>query len=128
MDQRDLLIIFLSIIVCVLIVSVAAVYVTLNDNNKEEVKTTNITVHNNTPSLEDNYVSSSKEAEVKKSAVEKEETPLEKLRRENAELDAIQICPNCGVYTGLEGKYCEPCYTELTGGAEYKGGFSLPDK
>lgn len=52
-----------------------------------------------------------------------EDDYLEQLRRENAEADAREICPSCGVYTGSEGKYCIDCYDEISGGEEYQGGY-----
>ncbi|WP_409199485.1 hypothetical protein [Methanobrevibacter sp. DSM 116169] len=121
MNSKDFLIIIL--IAIVIIMSIGFSLLIFNQDNGTEIS--NITINNSTDNsdvIEENEVAKTYTEPVKEE-VESEETYLEKLRRENAEADRRQICPSCGVYTGSEGKYCVQCWDDVSGGAEYQGGF-----
>jgi hypothetical protein len=93
------------------------------DTLEELVQMVNTIIIKNLTSEQSNETSDSSSSSKSNPSSSSSESDIEKLRRENAEADARQICPSCGVYTGTEGKYCPSCW-ERTFGTEYQGGMN----
>lgn len=117
----------LTVVLVILIAVAAWISFDSNETEVDIVDTANATA-NTTVDLNTEINRDNRNVEAVNNSSTDDDSPLTdeeyaELVRQNQEADKLEVCPSCGVYTGSIGKYCPTCYSEITGGAEYNGGW-----